>query len=93
MVPPYPALRSRSNLKPQRIFNFFKIYAKDVQALEILLEMWLRNPEVSFEDKALQKICFGDEFRTFLHFLHCKFTLRKYLKDFSELVLTYGRRK
>ena len=26
-----------------------------------------------------------------MHFLQCKFTLRKNLKDFSELVLTYGR--
>ena len=62
-----------------------------VQALEIALEMWLWSPEVSFKDKALLKICFGEEFRTVLHFLHCKFILRKYLKDFSELVLTYVR--
>ena len=32
-------LRLRSNHKPQRIFNFFEIYAKDVQTLEIALEM------------------------------------------------------
>jgi len=32
-------LRLRSNPKPQRIFNFFEIYAKDVQNLEIALEM------------------------------------------------------
>ena len=44
-----------------------------------------------FKDKTLQKICFSKEFCTFLHFLQCKFTLRKNLKDFSELVLTYGR--
>ena len=35
------SLRLRSNPKPQRIFNFFEIYAKDVQTLEIALEMWL----------------------------------------------------
>ena len=63
--------------KPQSIFNCFEIYAKDVQALKILLEMWLWSPEVSFEDKSLQKIYFSEEFRTFLHFLHCKFTLCK----------------
>ena len=84
-------LRLRSNPKPQRIFNFFEIYAKDVQTLEIALEMWLWSPEVLFKDKTLQKICFSKEFCTFLHFLQCKFTLRKNLKDFSELVLTYGR--
>ena len=44
-----------------------------------------------FKDKTLQKICFSKEFCTFLHFLQCKFTLRKNLKDFSELVLTYVR--
>ena len=44
-----------------------------------------------FKDKTLQKICFSKEFCTFLHFLQCKFTLHKNLKDFSELVLTYGR--
>ena len=44
-----------------------------------------------FQDKTLQKICFSKEFCTFLHFLQCKFTLRKNLKDFSELVLTYVR--
>ena len=32
-------LRLRSNPKPQRIFNFFEIYAKDVQTLEIAFEM------------------------------------------------------
>ena len=46
-------LWSRSNPKPQRIFNFFKIYAKDVQTLEIALEMWLWSPEVLFKDKTL----------------------------------------
>ena len=44
-----------------------------------------------FKDKTLQKICFSKEFFIFLHFLQCKFTLRKNLKSFSELVLTYGR--
>ena len=43
------------------------------------------------KDKALQKLCCSEEFCTFLHFLHCKFALRKYLKDFSALVLRYGR--
>ena len=55
------------------------------------LELWMWSPEVSFKDKTLQRICFNKEFYTFLHFLHRKFTLRKYLKDFSELVLTYRR--
>ena len=76
-------LRLRSNPKPQRIFNFFEIHAKDVQALKIALEMWLWSQEVSFKHKTLQKICFSEEFCIFLHFLPCKFTLRKYLKDFS----------
>jgi hypothetical protein len=67
-------LRLRSNPKPQRIFNFFEIYAKDVQTLEISLEMLLWSPEVLFKDKTLQKICFSKEFCTFLHFLQCKFT-------------------
>ena len=63
---------------------------KTYKTLEIALEMWLWSPEVLFKDKTLQKICFSKEFCTFLHFLHCKFTLRKNLKDLSELVLTYG---
>ena len=67
-------LRLRLNPKPQRIFNFFEIYAKDVQTLEIALEMWLWSLEVLFKDKTLQKICFSKEFCTFLHFLQCKFT-------------------
>ena len=32
-------LRLRLNPKPQRIFNFFEIYAKDVQTLDTALEM------------------------------------------------------
>ena len=32
------SFRLRSNLKLQRVFNFFEIYAKDVQALKIALK-------------------------------------------------------
>ena len=39
----------------------------------------------------MQKICFSKEFCTFLHYIQCKFTLRKNFKSFSKLVLTYGR--
>jgi hypothetical protein len=51
----------------------------------------VESTKVLFKDKTSQKICFSKEFCTFLHFLQCEFSLRKNLKDFSGLVLTYGR--